>query len=98
MGDVGNHIRVRTVREEDEGSRMTKEGVARRVGLKSIPTPNVLALYFGLETGRSIRKNDLRDELIVRGVSPTILAEAIREILFVVGNAADNRIPEVDDQ
>jgi len=77
---------------------MAKEGVLRRIGLKPLSTAEVLMLYFGLSHGRSVRKNDLRDELIVRGVSVALLTDAFEQYLRVVGNARDNYIPEIDDQ
>jgi len=60
-------------------------------------TPDLLRLYFGLEQGRSIKKKDLRDELVRRGVSIVTTRMAIREMLNAIGWAADDRIPEVDD-
>ena len=77
---------------------MRKEGVARRAGLKGLATGKLLMLYFGLSNERSVRKNDLCDELVVRGVSPVMLTDAIEGLLYVVGSAADNRMPEIDDQ
>jgi hypothetical protein len=77
---------------------MSKEGVERRVGLKDTGTAELLMIYFGLSHGRSVRKNDLRDELVVRGVSVALLTDALEQYLRVVGNARDNYIPEIDDQ
>lgn len=61
-------------------------------------TPEILLLYFGLEQGRSIRKKDLQNELVLRGVSVVMTEEAIRGVLTQIGYAADNRIPEIDAQ
>lgn len=89
---------ARSTEESDNGEVMAKEGVERRIGLKPLSTAEVLMLYFGLSHGRSVRKNDLRDELIVRGVSVALLTDALEQYLRVVGNARDNFIKGIDDQ
>lgn len=58
----------------------------------------ILKMYFGLVQGRSIRKATLRDELVHRGVSPYGVAEMVERVLEQIGDAADNRIEEVDAQ
>ena len=60
-------------------------------------TPTLLRMYFGLDQERSVKKAKVFDELVHRGVSVYAVAEAMDRLLFAVGWAADNRIPEVDD-
>lgn len=59
-------------------------------------TPELLRLYFGFGQGRSIKKKDLHDELVRRGVSIIAVNDTIDQMLFTIGWAADNRIPEID--
>jgi len=61
-------------------------------------TPELLRLYFGLDQSRGVKKSELFDELIRRGVGPASVFEAIDCLLFAVGWAADNRIEEIDAQ
>jgi len=58
----------------------------------------ILKLYFGLVQGRSIKKSALRDELVHRGVSPYGITEMMERVLEQIGDAADNRIEEIDAQ
>jgi hypothetical protein len=60
-------------------------------------TPDLLRMYFGVAQGRSVKKRDIHGELVRRGVSPFSALEAVDALLFAIGWAADNRIPEIDD-
>lgn len=66
--------------------------------MKDLTTPTLLCLYFGLETGRSIKRKDLHSELVRRGVSIVTTTNVLTDLLFCIGYAADNRIPDIDDQ
>lgn len=61
-------------------------------------THEILKLFFGLASGRSVKKADLRDELVRRGVSPYGVKCMMDDVLEQIGNAADNRIEEIDAQ
>ena len=61
-------------------------------------TYDVLCMFVGKAQGRSVKKADLQDELIKRGVSPYGVMDAIDSMLFQIGHAADNRIEEVNDE
>ena len=67
------------------------------MAFKDDDTPMLLRMYYGLAMGRSVKKADVRDELVHRGVSIVSTNNAIHEMLFAIGWAADNRLPEVDD-
>lgn len=66
--------------------------------MKDLTTPTLLCLYFGLEAGRSIKRKDLHSELVRRGVSIVTTTNVLTDLLFCIGYAADNRIPDIDDQ
>ena len=61
-------------------------------------TYEILKIFLGLENKRSIKKTVLRDELVKRGVSPYGVVDVVDSIAFQIGNAADNRIYEIDSQ
>lgn len=68
-----------------------------RIAFQDDDTRMLLWMYFGLVQGRSVKKNDLHGELVRRGVSAELAGVALRDVLTVIGMAADNRIPEIDD-
>jgi hypothetical protein len=61
-------------------------------------THELLRVYFGLMNVRGIKKSKALDEIIRRGVSAYGVEMLINDLLFAVGNAADNRIEEIDAQ
>jgi hypothetical protein len=61
------------------------------------PTADVLRGFFGLCDHRGVKRVDFRAELVRRGVSVVAVEEAVDNVMWAVGCAADNRIPEVDD-
>ena len=61
-------------------------------------TFDLLRIFMGVTARRSVKRATLRNELIKRGVSPYGVVTMLEEILFQIGNAADNRIEEIDAQ
>jgi len=54
-------------------------------------------LFMTEQPPRNIKKKDLFDELIRRGVAPNSVSSLVDDIYWTVGNAADNRMPWEDD-
>ena len=67
-----------------------------RSDFEDTDTPALLRLFFGTVQGRSIKRKDVHSELVRRGVSVISVIAAVETVLFAVGWAADNRIPEID--
>lgn len=61
-------------------------------------TYHILRMFFGFAEQRSVKKADLRDELVRRGVSPYGVKGLMEDVLYQIGHAADNRIEEIDAQ
>jgi len=66
--------------------------------MEKISTSELLRVFFGLQQTRSMKKKEVHEVLVQRGVSPTGITIAIEDILFQIGNAADNRIEDIDAQ
>jgi hypothetical protein len=65
--------------------------------MKNLDTGQLLCIYFGLDNIRSIKRRKVLDELVKRGISVAYTEYVLRDLMRVIGWAADNRIPEIDN-